>query len=227
LKDSNQITVQDDTIARAKNDKIARALAITVLLDSFGRKASETQLSGYEWALEDIDPAVVRAAIAVYLKQPNDHPASPGKLRELCGVTSTEDRALMAWAAVQRAVPIGSYKSIDFDDGVINAVIRTMGGWVALLARCGEDFDVWARKTFVETYAAYCRTGVNGDACRPLPGLSDTGEHEVGHIDGVKNMIALPGPVEFVTGLPAIDVQRTGIENKQRAGVPLIELKKP
>ena len=206
--------------------KIRRARAVTVLLETFGRKVSQPLLRGYEWALSDIAPETVEAAVAAYLRLPEEFPATPGKLRELCGVTSAEDRALLAWSAVLRAVPIGSYKSIDFDDRLINAVIRSMGGWVALLARCGDDFDVWARKTFIETYAAYHRTGVNGEACRALPGLSDTGEHEMRRIDGTRNIVTLPGPVEFVTGLPALpDVNQPRIENQKR--VPLVELKKP
>jgi|TARA_Y100000310_G_C20563812_1_gene754447 hypothetical protein len=209
-----------------KAEQAARAMWITVLVEAFGRKASNPQLAGYELALSDIPPETVRMAVEKWLRQSEDHPASPGRLRELCGVTSAEDRALLAWSAVLRAVPIGSYKSIDFDDRVINAVIRSMGGWVALLARCGDDFDVWARRTFIETYAAYHRTGVNGEACWALPGLSETGEHEMRHIDGTRSIITLPGPVEFVTGLPALpDVRQQRIENQKQT--PLVELKKP
>lgn len=215
-----------ELVQPADKDNVRRARAVTVLLEAFGRKVSQPQLRGYEWALSDIDPETVEAAVATYLRLPEEFPATPGKLRELCGVTSAEDRAMLAWSAVLRALPIGSYKSIDFDDHLTNAVIRSMGGWVALLARCGDDFDVWARKTFIETYAAYDRTGVDGEACWPLPGLSDTGDHEVRRADGTVHMIALPGPVEFVTGLPALpDVQRARIENQKR--VPLAEFKKP
>ncbi len=217
-----------EQVQATDHDKIRRARAVTVLLETFGRKVSQAQLHGYEWALSDIVPETIEAAVATYLRLPEEFPATPGKLRELCGVTSAEDRAMLAWSAVLRAVPIGSYKSIDFDDQLINAVIRSMGGWVALLARCGDDFDVWARKTFIDTYAAHGRTGVDGEACRPLPGLSDTGDHEVRRADGTVHMIALSGPVEFVTGLPALpDVDRARIERDQRTHDPLLELKKP
>jgi len=45
----------------------------------------------------------------------------------------TLDRALMAWAKVDKAVrQIGTYESVVFDDALIHRVLHEMGGWVGM-----------------------------------------------------------------------------------------------
>lgn len=59
--------------------------------------------------------------------------SSVAELREFCGVASgrinVKDRPLLAWQAVLEAISkVGAYVSPDFDDSVINATIRQLGG---------------------------------------------------------------------------------------------------
>ncbi|GAG25741.1 unnamed protein product, partial [marine sediment metagenome] len=127
--------------------KAAAICAISELLST--KPLSDSLVDMYVSALDDLSAAEVEKAAHVAMRTLKFMPR-PVELRELAGrgQPNLEDRALLAWGAVLRAINDGanSYDHVDFDDRAINATIRGMGGWPELLERGGADFDVWARK---------------------------------------------------------------------------------
>ena len=67
---------------------------------------------------------------------------------------------------------IGPYKHVDFEDAIINGVIRTMGGTSRFIKAIDRD-EKWTRKEFLGIYESFHRNGVNGEVCRVLSGLSE------------------------------------------------------
>jgi len=71
-----------------------------------------------------------------------------------------------AWAAVVRAMEDeGGYSSVQFEDGTINAVIRSMGGWVQI---CEQDLSKpWTERDFRERYTRFRRAGESDSSHLP------------------------------------------------------------
>jgi len=66
-------------------------------------------------------------------------------------VVDTDNDAVLAWAAVKRAMSVkGSYCSVQFSDPVIHSVVRLMAtGWAEF---CHMPMDKWMQKEFVNNY---------------------------------------------------------------------------
>lgn len=188
------------------SDRSEFAIILAALCETFGREASTATTYGYWLGLSDLTLPAVKDAATRAIRSCKFMP-TPAELRELAGVASASDRALLAWAAVEKAAPLGSYKSVDFDDPLINAAIRSMGGWPAILDNTQHNFDTFVRKDFVAAYQGFMRAGADGDVCRPLPGLCETGSHAVHKIDGTIGVFK-SSVVRIETGLPPLIVQQ-------------------
>lgn len=198
---------------------------VCALAETFDRRPTDAMLTGYQLGLTDVPVDAIEAATAKAMKTCKFMP-KPVELREPAGEAAPEQRAVLAWQVVADNAWLGPYKHIDFDDPLINATIRSMGGWVSLLDRPPAEFDKWARKEFIDTYTGFMRSGVDGEACHPLPGLSDIGEHQVRRTDGTVRTINLGGPTLINTGLPALPgVERYKIATDSEH-IPKIELRR-
>ena len=89
---------------------------------------------------------------------------------ERLGGGTAEDKAEVACSkALDAAAVHGAYRSVVFDDPVLQAVINNnFGGWAKF---CQAESDKWLRKDFCEAYAAYSRQGFA--AYGYLPGLCE------------------------------------------------------
>jgi hypothetical protein len=130
-------------------------------------------LQVYTLALGDLTTDQVQTAVMRAIREVPRMPR-PAELRELAGANIGSDtKAIEAWDDVLRAVPIGSYKWLDFGDQRINATIRNLGGWPSFLKRLdGAENEKWARHEFLKTYAAI-GDNPSAEACRPLIGLGE------------------------------------------------------
>lgn len=177
------------------SDRVEFAQAITALAASFRAESDEAMLEGYWWALDDLPLEAVQRAVRSAMRQCKFMPAA-FELRELSGVMSNQARAVLAWAAFEKAVRIhGGYETINFDDPLINATVRNLGGWERCCLLPCEEFDKWLRKDFERVYLALLSSGVSAEAAAPLIGVFDRENLLTGY-EGRK-------PVLFVTGLPA------------------------
>lgn len=146
---------------------------ITLLAETFRVKLTTVSLYGYTLALRDVPIACVTRAVEQSLKTCKFMP-SPADLRELAGDARSEDRALLAWNTIQR-VQFNAYAWMDFEDTLINATIRSLGGWPNFCQRfIDAESEKWVRKEFLDAYVRLSRTG-GGDNCDVLPGLSRAG----------------------------------------------------
>jgi hypothetical protein len=170
---------------------------IGALTRTFDREADEALLFGFKMGLEDLSIESIESAVATAMRT-CEHMPNVATLRRLTGEATTDDRAILAWAAFERAVVReGAYASVEFDDPVIHATIRNHGGWQRCCGLPCEEFDKWLRKDFLATYSALCSTGISREAGAPLIGICEASNRMNGFQEAVK------APRLITTGLPA------------------------
>jgi hypothetical protein len=176
---------------------------ITALARTFSRDIDEATFTGYEMGLSDIPIDRIKTAVARAIRERKFMP-TVFEIRELAGELTPDTRVVKAWDAFQRAVVAhGSYASVDFDDPVINATVRNLGGWERVCGLPCSEFDKWLRKDFVKTYTALCQMGIGPDAGAPLLGYHDRGNLAGGFGKQVKS------PLRIACELPP---HRLGVE---------------
>jgi hypothetical protein len=149
------------------------AAVVGMLCEAFNRKATPATYKAYEVALSDIPDDLLGLAGNATLTSNRDFMPTPGQLRELavtggCGYATRAERA---WLEFDRAVARhGADHSVSFADGLINATVRTIGDWIFCCGRVGEDYSVWLRKQFIETYMRLCIHGASESLRQPLMG---------------------------------------------------------
>ena len=155
------------------SEKVPFGLTIGAMLEAFGQESTKPRLLGYWLGLRDLSLSQVQEGVAEAIRSSTRLPL-PADLRTLATGGDSESHAIVAWADVLKAMPHGSYRHIDFEDRLINAVIRSLGGWPAMLERCSSaDSEKWVRLEFLKAYRVLRDRGVSEDACQPLPGLSE------------------------------------------------------
>lgn len=153
------------------NDEREFAKTVTALAATFRQESSAALIQGYWMGLSDLTLADIQSAAAKAIQTSKFMP-TPRELRELASTMLPTDRAALAWDAAVNAVNFhGYYDSVDFDDRLINAVIRGMGGWMRFNERIEAEDNVWLRKEFEKLYATYARTGVGSEAVAYLGGF--------------------------------------------------------
>lgn len=179
-----------------RQDRVRFAEMMQMLCATFRVEPSEPLLEAYwrslaHMSLEDVGQAIDRAI------GEGKHMPRPADLRRVAGLMTPDERAIVAFEAVSRAVrSCGHRCSVSFDDPVVNAAIRNLGGWSRACSLGNEEFEKWFRKDFCATYAALCGSGVSADAARHLVG-ADEAENQGRFPDHV------PHVKEITTGLPA------------------------
>ncbi|HUT60448.1 MAG TPA: DUF6475 domain-containing protein [Phycisphaerae bacterium] len=157
------------------------ATAISALVVTFSKEASEALFEGYRIGLEGVPVEAVEHAVARALRECKFMPL-PAELRELAGILSPADRAIKAWDIFTRAISVhGCYTSVNFDDPVINATIRNLGGWVPVLIEMEEQGDTWVRKNFERIYKSLASTGITNSQALALCGIHE--QNNVGRTD--------------------------------------------
>jgi len=147
--------------------------AITALCLTFNQEATEVVFDAYWIGLSDLSIEAANKAVFRAIRECESFP-KPVELRRLAGELQRDARAIAAWEDVLRAVPLGSWKHIDFADLLINATIRNLGGWPNFLGRLdGAESEKWARADFLKTYQSFVSGSVSAEACAPLAGLSE------------------------------------------------------
>lgn len=149
------------------------AACIGVLCEAFNRKPTAIVFKAYELAFADVSDELLDLATTAALTGSFEFMPPPGRLRELAvtGGIGYQARAERAWLEFDKAVRRhGGDSSVSFADGLINATVRLCGDWVPCCNRSGEDYSVWLRKQFMETYIRLCTGGASESMRQPLMG---------------------------------------------------------
>lgn len=186
------------------NDAGKFAELIAALATSFNREADRPMLMGYKMGLEDLSINDIAKAIARAIRECKFMP-KPAELRELAGAINWKQRAILAWDALDAAVVAhGYYRSVDFDDPVINATVRNMGGWQAVCDKPADEWQTFFRNNFERIYLLLCATGVSKEQAAPLTGHYASINGPAGH--------QVESPVRIATGLSMLpQIERTSV----------------
>jgi len=186
------------------------------LFATFRTEPTKELLDGYVIGIGDLSAECLQWAVARAIRECL-HLPRPAELRKLAGENNgPESWAIAAWDDVLRAVSsIGPWKAIDFEDHLINATIRHLGGWPAVVERfAGTDEEKWLRIEFERTYKNYAASGVDGETCRPLQGLSEKQVRSGQLVDPVPQRIECGGERQRIARLVR---QPVGVINAQFA----------
>ena len=196
------------------HDRVQFVKLITALARAFNRDADEATFTGYELGLSDVPLDRLQQAVVRAIRERKFMP-TVAELRELAGELTPDVRAVKAWDAFQKAVVAhGSYVSVDFDDPVVNATVRNLGGWERVCGLPVSEFDKWLRKDFERCYTALCQAGIGPDAGSPLLGFFDRSNLSNGFDKHVKP------PLRIATDLPP---HRLGVERTPIAVLPKVK----
>lgn len=198
-----------------RDEDLPRVVELAAALSAnFSREADHATYEAFKLGLADVPIEAIERAVSRAFKTCKFMP-SIAELRELAGEMRPEHRAVRAWQAVMDANRRhGYYESVDFDDKVINATIRTLGGWMRFAERYEAEEEKWFRKEFEQTYVALMQAGVGAEQARPLIGFFDRDNSTKGYSDAVKE------PLLIETGLPP---QRPGLIEDKRL-IPRLEV---
>lgn len=145
---------------------------VAVLSEAFGKPPTANKIEAYRLGLCDLPDDHIKAATQAALRSSKFMP-SPAELRELAGEAKPEDAAERAWGQFSDAVTrYGAYKTLVFEDRVINAVVRSFGGLEVVIEYSDEEWQFF-RARFLKAYAARRRTGVGDEEGAPLLGYAD------------------------------------------------------
>jgi hypothetical protein len=208
------------TISQA-NDIATIPGCVTVLAEAFGKTTSVGMFRAYELGLRGLTGEQIKAATQQALETCRFMPP-PAELRELVYLRP-QDRAVKAWLAFERAVVANGYiRTVLFDDPIINATVRALGGWEHCCSMPADEFDTFLQKRFQETYCSLSRAGVSQEQAAPLVGWFDRENALNGY--GAQ-------PVQCIeTGLPSAPLTRITQKPKppeRPVDLPRLELRKP
>lgn len=163
-------------------EEFARCMA--VLEASYPRTAKLSQQQLVVWFdnLSDLTGNQLRHAVATAVREGDDWPTI-SKLRRYADSTgiNSKDRPLAAWQAVRASISkVGGYESPHFDDPVVNAVIRELGGWPAVCETPSSEMH-WLEKRFCATYAALFNAKLPDDQRKRLPGITEISNSREGY----------------------------------------------
>lgn len=193
---------------------------VTMLAEMFGKQASAGLFRAYELGLAGLTAEQITGATQVALESCRFMPP-PAELRQLV-YGRTEDRAVKAWLTFEQAVVANGYiRSVNFDDPIINATIRALGGWEHCCGMPADEFDTFLQKRFQETYCSLSRAGVSGEQAAPLMGWIDRENGLNGYEQEALKLIE--------TGMPQAPAPRIANRPKtdRPADLPRLELKRP
>lgn len=191
-----------------KSDLPAFQRLITVLAMTFGVASDEALYAGYKLGLEDLSIADIERAVGLSLKQCRFMP-KPAELRELIA-PNLEAAAIVAWSVADQAVRHhGPYRSVDFEDQVINAVIRDFGGWVKYCEIPEGEYFKFTRREFERRYVSYSRSGVPAERRAALSGEFAMENTLHGYMEAISQPVLVQHPNGFEPPLERIGVAVT------------------
>lgn len=183
---------------------------IAGLFSVFAKDFDEVLFGAWWTALEDLPLERVAHGIKRALRECKWMPAA-AEIRSLAGCLTMEERATLAFQSAKEAVKrVGPYSSVTFDDPVVNATIRLVGGWTDFCdASESGELDRYVRPRFLKAYITLANRGI-----RPSEGAYLVGIHES---NNRRDGYPVEGPQCVLCNLPPHDVPPIRLkDSKQR-----------
>ena len=107
---------------------------------------------------------------------------TPAELRELAGELTPKARAIIAWGVLSREAQRGYYETVEFDDPIVNAAIRNIGGWEYVTTIDDKrEWESFVRQRFEAAYVALYQRGISIGQGAPLLGYHERENALSGH----------------------------------------------
>jgi len=165
----------------------------------YSKTVSQFALDVWWAALKAYDLPAIVDAFNRHLACPDvgSFPPKPADIvRMLSG--RTLDRALVAWAKVDKAVrQVGTWESVAFDDPVIHRVLHEMGGWIAMGQKTDDEWPFVARE-FENRYRAYSARGETPEYPPVLIGIAEAHNQTKGLKSNAPRLIGNPDGAALV-----------------------------
>lgn len=151
-------------------------VAITAMLETFGQESTPARLLGYWMGLRDFTLSQIENSVCSCLRTATRLPV-PADLRAIISGGSSSELAITAWSDVQCAANASYMKDLDFEDRIINAVIRNLGGRWNFFERlnASAESEKWLRLDFIKAYAVFAQEIPSDEAISPLIGQATHG----------------------------------------------------
>lgn len=199
--------------------------AVSALCGTFGKQADSILFGAYAMGLEGLTGAQIETAAAVALRTLKFMP-TPVELRELAGELPPKSRAVIAWEALSKAAARGYYDTVDFDDPVINAAVRNIGGWEYVTTiEDAREWEAFIRPRFEAAYVALYQHGISREQAAPLLGYHDRENAKDGYPKQEVKRIATTLPeasVRLYGDAPKHRVERAS-EGPKRIGEVIVQ----
>lgn len=169
--------------------------AILAMAATFRTEPSEPLYQGYWMGLSDLPLEAVEQAIATALRTSEFLP-TVARIRELAGVRAPDpaERSTKAWATVMDCMGrLDYYDSVSFDDPVVHATIRALGGWMRFWERLEGEGREWLGKEFTKGYQHLMATGFSDSAAGYLAGYFEVTNNKPQKVTQVST--GLPPPI--------------------------------
>ena len=164
------------------------------LSEYYGKKLSDQVIDLYWRSLLVHDYADVNAAATRHMADPDNGQFMPKVAdfkRHIGG--SKQTQAMIAWTKVDKAVrQVGPWKSVCFDDPIINRVLLDMGGWISMCDTPSEKDLEFKMHEFGKRYQGYVLQGGASEYPKQLNGHVSATNAKNGH--GEPEAILLGNP---------------------------------
>jgi hypothetical protein len=147
---------------------------IDLIAEQYSKPLSNGMKMLYWQELYDKDYPAVKTALFNHLRNPDNGQFMP-KVADIIRMIdgSSEDSGMIAWAKVDKELRSkGTYVSVVFDDFLIHAVLRDMGGWVQLGTKTDDEWPFIA-KEFITRYRGFKSRNQKPDYPAHLIGLAE------------------------------------------------------
>lgn len=177
------------------SDAARRLNAVIALAGAFRQQADKPMQQAYLMGLADIPSERIEEIIVEAIKT-EEYMPTVSRLRKMAGCDfSPGTRAVIAFEILTKSVSsVGAYRSVVFDDHVLNTTIASLGGWVTVCETSEKEWHDFFRKRFCEVYKANCEAKRGTKAVQL--GLCDRENWAKG--------FPVSEPVRIATGLPPI-----------------------
>jgi hypothetical protein len=157
-----------------ESDKKQFLSVINAVMSVYGKEVSPTGLQVWWAALEEYPFNEVTRAFTSYVKSADSgtFPPKPADIIRMIDGT-VQEKSVMAWSKVMEGIRhAGAYRSVCFDDPIINLVLQDMGGWPKI---CGSTVDEsqFLFAEFNKKYMAYSARGKDIKYPAILMGISE------------------------------------------------------